>query len=182
MKIKGFTLIEAAVSIAIFSVVAILLGQIMVISVQNQIKITYAQTLLNETGFLLDYISKDVRMAKRAEDSNCIPEGETSEIVEGGLQYLSYDAEKENYKCKKVYLVEDSIEQKVSSTENAANFPVNGVSLSSSSVQVNKLKFEIQAAIPATRKERVTIKIEAENKQIDNPDPVVVQTTIAPRN
>lgn len=180
MNTRAFTLIEAAISITIFSVVAVLLGQVLVTSVQNQVKITYTQTLLNETGFVLDYISKDLRMSKRADNSNCITEGEIAEIITGGIRYLSYDSEADDYKCKQVFLNESTIKQQVSSTDSAANFNAE-VSLSSSSVSVNELIINIEEATD-NLKERISIKIKTENSQIDSGFPVLVQTSIAPRN
>jgi prepilin-type N-terminal cleavage/methylation domain-containing protein len=181
MNNKGFTLIEAAVSITIFSVVAILLGQIMVTSIKNQIKITYTQTLLNETGFILDYISKDVRMAKRADDSECVPEDSIAQVIAGGIRYLSYNAEEEAYKCKEVYLSDNAVKQKLSTDTTDNNFG-NEASLSSNSVIINELLIGIQQSGSDTFKERVNIKIDLETDQMDNNVSVVTETSVAPRN
>ena len=64
-KIKGLTIIELLVAIALFSVIIAIVGDIFLVSFQSQRRSLAFETIFDQTSFLLEYMSRSLRMAKR---------------------------------------------------------------------------------------------------------------------
>lgn len=73
---KGFTLIEILVAMAIFSLVIGASSGVFVSALRTQRKSLAQQELLNQASFALDYISRSARMAKK--ELNCIDPADPS--------------------------------------------------------------------------------------------------------
>ena len=73
--LRGFTIIELIVVMAIFlSVIGAALG-IFISIITNQKKVLAEQQILNQISYAEEYMSKALRMAETVKDDNCIPSG-----------------------------------------------------------------------------------------------------------
>lgn len=75
---KGFTLVELIVVIAVFLLVTGTAIGIFISIVQHQKRILSEQELLNQTSYVMEYMSKALRMAKKDETGDCLIENGTS--------------------------------------------------------------------------------------------------------
>lgn len=69
---KGFSIIEMIVAVAIF---ALVIGSVMglfISAIHAQRKFLATQKLLDETSYIMEYMSRSLRMAKRDNTGNCI--------------------------------------------------------------------------------------------------------------
>lgn len=64
-KNKGFTLIELMVSITLFAIIVGVIGGIFLTSLQSQRKAISFEGILDQTSYLMEYMSRSLRMAKR---------------------------------------------------------------------------------------------------------------------
>ncbi len=64
-KDKGFTLIELMVSIALFAIIVGVISSIFLTSLQGQRKAISFQGIFDQTSYLMEYMSRSLRMAKR---------------------------------------------------------------------------------------------------------------------
>ena len=64
-KKGGFTLIELMVSITIFAIIVGVIGSIFLTSLQGQRKAISFQGIFDQTSYLMEYMSRSLRMAKR---------------------------------------------------------------------------------------------------------------------
>lgn len=62
---KGFTLIELMVSLSIFVLVISSSSSILIMTIRSQKKAFAQQELLNQTSYLMEKMSKSIRMADR---------------------------------------------------------------------------------------------------------------------
>ena len=69
---KGYTLIEILISMVIFSLISGAAFGIFSSTIEIQKYSLESQQLLGQTSYVVEYMSRAFRMAKRAEDSACI--------------------------------------------------------------------------------------------------------------
>ncbi|MDD3046430.1 MAG: prepilin-type N-terminal cleavage/methylation domain-containing protein, partial [Candidatus Pacebacteria bacterium] len=69
---KGFTLIETVVALGIFIAISAGLGEVISVSIQNQVKIVTMQNTFSQAIFSLDKIEKELRMAKKDLSGSCV--------------------------------------------------------------------------------------------------------------
>jgi len=72
---KGFTLIEMIVVMAVFMLVIGAAVTIFISIVREQRKILSEQELINQTSYVIEYMSKALRMAEADESGECLTEG-----------------------------------------------------------------------------------------------------------
>ena len=72
-SIRGFTLIELLVSVTLFSIIMSIVSGIFVSTIKVQRRVLAAQELLDQSGYLMEYMSRSIRMArKETEPGGCI--------------------------------------------------------------------------------------------------------------
>lgn len=69
---KGFTLIEILVAAALFSTIVATVSSLFVWGVKIQRRSLAKQELLDQTSYLMEYMSRALRMAKKDLSGNCI--------------------------------------------------------------------------------------------------------------
>lgn len=191
MKNQGFTLIETMVSLTIFVVVSIALAQIIVISVQNQVKISLTQNLLNQSSYAVEYMSKSLRMAKKDTTGVCLglENSEYNFQVEEGenpsITFLSYDPfdQTEPYKCKKFIFATNNVRLMVSSDDSYENFQEfsGSPSLFSTSVKVEDFKISVTGDGADMYQPRITLNFKVSSDDLVDENPIKMQTTISQR-
>lgn len=62
---RGFTIIELLVTVAIFSFVVAITSGIFIFSLQGQRKTLAHQTVLDQTSYVMEYMSRQLRMARK---------------------------------------------------------------------------------------------------------------------
>jgi len=72
----GFTLIEILIAMAIFSIVASLAIGIFTMAMKSQRKVLAQQELLDQASYVMEYMSRAIRMAKK-DDGSCLSEPPT---------------------------------------------------------------------------------------------------------
>ena len=107
---KGFTLIELVVAIAIFVLIIGSAMGIFVSAVRSQRKFLVIQKLLDETSYTVEYISRFLRMAKRAKTGGCISSGSNYIFSDTFfyVRFLDYHG-----KCHQFGWFEDSALEKI---------------------------------------------------------------------
>lgn len=109
--IAGFTMIEIIVVLAVFLFVVGATVSIFVSIVQSQKRVLSEQEVLNQTGYVEEYMSKALRSAKVAVDDSCVPVGyiyllthyDSGPGVYKGIEFINADAEG-NPVCQEFFL------------------------------------------------------------------------------
>lgn len=176
-KTKGFTLIEMLVSILIFGFISVLLVNIFTSVLDTQTRILQNQGLLNQSSYALEYMSKAIRMAEKDSDGSCIGAEHAGENYATGtdsISFLTYDN-----KCLKFLLDNGAIEEIRSTDENPGT---TAVPITSSSVSVDGLTFNVLGDGDDEDQPRITIMIKMRALPLVTSSPVlIVQTTISQR-
>ncbi|MDD3032614.1 MAG: type II secretion system protein [Candidatus Pacebacteria bacterium] len=184
MNNRGFTLIEAIVSLAIFIVIASTLAEIVIVSIQNQIKVSTMQNMFNQAVFALDKVEKELRMAKKDSLGTCIG-AEKNYYVEGeaSITFLYNDQENESGPiCKKFVLENNQMVEYVSTDGTIANLSVTGTNITSSSISLDSLKFIVPNDVPGDLLQpKVTIVMSLSSSGLEDQEPLQFQTTISER-
>jgi prepilin-type N-terminal cleavage/methylation domain-containing protein len=91
-KNKGFTLVEMLVAVAVFTSVITAAFGIFVSSLQAQRKSLASQELLDQTSYVLEYMSRAIRMARKDLAGECIFPKLNYEETRGGqgLKFKNY--------------------------------------------------------------------------------------------
>jgi len=174
---KGFTLVEILVAVFIFSIVIGSIVTIFVITIRQQNIILRNQIVLNQISYVIEFMSRSLRMAKKDLNGSClnIP----------GCNYLVDDNNRNRIKfintldgddCQEFYLESEQLKYKKSSW--AEGMPLTATS----SLKVKNLEFRLSGGCDDdTLQPRLTIKLEAENP-IRGGEKINIQTTISQRN
>jgi len=170
---KGFTLIEILVAVAIFSIVVAVAIGIFTTAMKSQRKILAQQELLDQTSYVMEYMSRALRMAKKDLTGDCLAAtlnyNLTYSAIIGirGIKFKNY-----NNDCQEFYLDDNGQLREVK----------NGVDLALTSPDFNVKIFKISHSgweqvdniQPA-----VTIFLDIEGKEGSE---IKIQTTISQRN
>ncbi len=89
-KTKGFTLVELLVGVAVFALVGGIASGILVSGLRAQRKSLAYQELLDQTSYLMEYISRSVRMAKKDLDGSCIGAKLNYQKTSTGIKFENY--------------------------------------------------------------------------------------------
>ena len=179
---KGFTLIETVVALGIFIAISAGLGEVIAVSIQNQVKIVTMQNTFSQAIFSLDKIEKELRMAKKDLSGSCVgTSGKNYNVVQGtpsdSITFLFYDQDL-GLRCKK-YGVEGNQIKEYISTNTTSTFPA-GVNVTSSIFNVNSLKFLLSGDTSSqdNLQTKITILMDLSSTYLS---PMKIQTTISQR-
>ena len=107
---KGFTLIELLTSMAIFLIIVGGASGILIFSIQAQKRASASQELLSQTSFLIEYMSRAFRMARKDVEAQCLSEEKMNYQITRfgqGIKFLNYQGQ-----CQEFYLEEDQLKEK----------------------------------------------------------------------
>jgi len=178
IKNKGVTLIEMLVAVAIFSItVGAILG-LFISAIRSQRKVLATQELLDQTSYVLEYMNRALRMAKKDSSGSCT--GTAGKNYENGIdwiRFLKFEYAAGTDVCFKFYLSGTQIYE---SKGGAA-----GVPLTSNKISVNFLKFNLSGDVISESpnlQPRVTIFLEILGRGIGGNRPKIqIQTSISQR-
>ena len=138
IKTQGFTLVEILVAVVIFSVVVGIALQVFVLAVGSQRKILARQQILDQVSYVLEYMSRALRMAKKDLAGNCLATAGSMNNYEtdatNRIRFLNY-----NSKCQEFFLEGGQLKERKSLNGSAANFEV-ALSLTSNTVNIPNFK------------------------------------------
>jgi len=177
---KGFTLVETLVSITLFGMISLILINVFIVSISTQNRILQSQELIEQSSYALEYMGTKLRMAIKDDTGACV--GSAASYGEGinSIIFLSHDPVDDTYLCRKFFLENNSIKERVSTDETAANFGASST-ITSPSFVADNLNFSV-AGDDTSYQPRVTIVIvmHKEEKGV-NISQMIVQTTISKR-
>jgi len=176
MKNKSFTLIEILVAVTIFSLIMGIASGIFISAIKAQRKTLAYQQLLDQTSYIMEYMSRALRMAKKDDIGgvNCLnPDKVNFEVTHSG-QGIKF----RNYQdiCQEFYL--DGIQ---------LNEEKDGVVLELTSTNLQVLYFNVNL-IGETQidnlQPRVTLllNIKGTGEKPEQKPEIKIQTTISQRN
>ncbi|PIW90285.1 MAG: hypothetical protein COZ92_01100 [Candidatus Nealsonbacteria bacterium CG_4_8_14_3_um_filter_40_11] len=180
MKNRGFTLVELLVGMVIFSLVGGIAAGVLLSGLRAQRKTLAYQELLSQTSYLMEYMSRSLRMARKELSAPaCLSQNglnyEVAEIVPGhsGLKFKNYQGI-----CQGFFLQGDQLKEW---KEGYAE----PLSLTSADLQVSAFNAhlfgESQGTIeePDNDQSKVTIFFDIKGKEESK---IKIQTTVSQRN
>lgn len=178
IKMKnGFTLVEILVAMAIFSIIIGISLTIFLSALQAQRKALASQRLVDQTGYVLEYMSRALRMVKKqtAESPSCLSQnGLNYEITRGGkgLKFLNYQSI-----CQEFFL-DVNLKRLKEAKEDSEEF------LTSAELEVESFNIKLMGESDQdTDQPRVTLflKIKGKGQKPEEKPEIKIQTTISQR-
>lgn len=182
LKLKsggGFTLIEMMVVVIVFT---LLIGTglgLFVSSLKAQRQSLATHEVLNQTSYLIEYMSRALRMAKKDISGNCLTTAGAKSNYETGtnrIRFLNYDD-----KCQEFFLEGGQIKEQKSTDDTELNFGL-ALPLTSSGLQIVsfniKLSGQQQPPVDLLQP-RLTIFFAIQGREQSE---IKIQTTISQRN
>lgn len=194
---KGFTIVEIIVAVTVFTMI---IGIVMLIFswvIETQEKTLSSQELLSQTSFLMEYMGRALRMAKKELSHPPAPPalpGTTQclDTVGRGFNFETNPPDNnrirfinDDNKCQEFFLDGTTLKERISTDDNAVNFgtplPLTPPDIEVVSFRVNLIG-EDQVDVPRTQP-RVTFFLEVKRA---GPRPgllpsVKIQTTVTQR-
>ncbi len=175
-KKNGFTLTEMIVGMAVFSLILVAVSGIFVSAVKIQRRALVAEEISRETSYLLEYISRALRMAKKDDIGgiDCLAGNKTNyEIINTaastGIRFRNYKDQ-----CQEFYLDKATYQlmEKIGSATST---------LTSPNLRVNYFNIKIFGADQGDgRQPQVTITMEITKPGASQPK-IKVQTSVSQR-
>jgi len=178
---NGYTLIEILVAITIFFVIIAGPTSFFISSIRGQIRSLASREIIDNSSYILEYISRSLRMAKKDLTGDCISTGSNYENPESSdiskIRFLNY-----NSLCQEFSLVSGQLKERKSTNASSTNFG-DYSALTSSDLEITLLKFQLSGQ---TQEDDFQPKITLlyEITRINQPEfpRIKFQTTISQRN
>ena len=194
---KGFTLLELMIAMTLFVVVLVSFIGLFMSAISEQQKNLEKITLLNSASYLLEYMSRSIRMAEKDPGATCIDLNMNYKHPNAGndsLQFLQteFDAGAGGYvpKCRRFYFDVGAGKIKImKSTDNTQGNLQLAIDLTPGNLTIAGMRFVIQgdgqvAGSPGdptgNLQPAVTISINLRTN-IASPQELKVQTTVSQR-
>lgn len=182
-KKGGFTLVEMLMAIAVFILVLGSASGLFVWTIQKQTRALLTQELLSQTSYLIEYMSRYIRMAKKDLTGTCLTTAgaknnyETNEARDR-IRFLNY-----RDICQEFFLEGNQIKERKSTDKSAANF---GAPLPLTSPRLQVVSFKLGPPDSwdqeDTDQPRVTISLNIKTRELQpTPPEIKIQTTISQR-
>lgn len=192
---KGFTLLELMIAMTLFVVVIVSFIGLFMSAISEQQKNLEKITLLNNASYLLEYMSRSIRMAEKDPGATCIDLNMNYKHPNPGndsLQFLQteFDAGAGGYvsKCRRFYLDSGAIKMRKSTDNTWVNLQP-ALNLTPANLSIAGMRFVIQgdgqiAGSPGdptgNLQPAVTISINLRTNNV-TPQELKVQTTVSQR-
>lgn len=164
MNNKGFTLIEMLVALAIFSIVIVLVLGAFVHSFASQKKIIEMQVVQREGAYLMETLSREIRMASAIDASQLGTTGHSVAFNNHNNVLTTYCRANASGGC------------------DAAGdfFASNGEIMSSSEIKITNLIFNVSEDIPPKRQPLIIVSMTLQS--VNDPEAkIILQTSVAMR-
>ena len=172
---RGFTLIELLVTIAIFSIVVVIMVDILVSAVHIQSSILAAKKVVGQASYVMEYTSRALRMAEKDETGSCLGAiSKNYEVIDQG-HGIRFINSLQNDDCQEIYLDGNTIKLK----KNATSTNPKILDLTSG-ISIEDFKFNVFGDSPSDNLQPlVTIYLQA---RADKSSIIKLQTSISQRN
>ena len=156
---KSFTLVELLVAVAIFAIIGGIASGVFVSALRAQRKSLAYQELLSQTSYLMEYMSRALRMARKDIDGVCIDAKLNYKKVDSGIKFMNYKGE-----CQKFYLSGSQLKEEKAGI--ISNLTSTGLSVSNFNInllgqtQDDNLQPRATFFLDITGKEQSKIKIQ----------------------
>jgi len=169
---RGFTILELLVAVSIFSIAIVSATSLFISAMRGQWNAIAQQNLIENTRFVLEHMSRQIRMAQRLDSAvGTCPANIFFSDSGPTIKFIDYKS--------------DCIEYRVSANKIQLNPGTGFVDLTSDDIRVNNLYFLVEGRLPNDVKQpKVTIYINADVPSIllgGSPD-IRLQTTVSARN
>jgi len=184
---KAFTLIEVIVSVAIFSMAITIASGIFVATIQAQRASLANQELLDQTSYLIEYMSRAIRMAQKDMSGACLTNAGSKNNYETNassnrIRFVSYNA-----LCQEFFLdiTDATIKQRKSTNNTALNF-ADPLPLTSDNLQVTSFKLGSSATWDQDDNDQprvsMLLEIQGTGGKPEARPAIRIQTSISQRN
>jgi prepilin-type N-terminal cleavage/methylation domain-containing protein len=177
---QGFTLIETMVALAVFTIIVGAALSLLVSAIITQRGSLGRQSLVDETSFVAEYMSRALRQAQKDISGTCIPAGRN--YLRGAEQHIRF-LDRDN-KCTKFFLntlSEEITEQKSTDATSANLFAAPIIPLTSSRLELTYGRFELFGDIPTGNFEQPRVVFGMEVRSRDSGSSIRIQTTVSQR-
>jgi len=168
-KTKSFSLIELLVVAAVVLVTSITVG-LFVTSIKTQRNILKQQELMDEVSYVMEYMSRAIRMAKL--DSSGCTSVDVFESTGSNIKFKNY-----SHDCQEFFL--DNTDKKLKEDKNGAN------DLTSDNLQINLFNVHLEGEEPYSSSDmqqpRITLFLDVQHAD-ESSVKLQIQTTISQRD
>lgn len=174
MDMRGFTLIEVLLVITIFSIVTTAFFELFGSAFQYQREYLDKISLLNNAYYIMEYMSRSLRLAKKDRVGHCIGKNRNYAVSGKSITFLNFRGQ-----CQRFRLSNQSVEV-AKSQDEFPRFNNRSMVLSSSNIKVLDLKFYVvgEPQPPEdTLQPRVTMVLKLQRKE----QKIFLQTTVTKR-
>lgn len=173
-KNKAFTLVEMMITVLIFSIIIGTTTGVFVSAIRLQKYSLAYQQLLNQTSYVMEYMSRAIRMAKK-DKIGCIDESNYYEGINHSIKFATYHNE-----CWGFFL-EDSTKRLKAWKETSEG--ISKYYLTSDDFDVTSFNVVVSGDGTAdSLQPRVTIFMEVRGRGSGYQPKIKIQTTISQRN
>lgn len=209
MESKGFTLIELVVVMAVFLFVIGASISIFISIIQHQKRILAEQELLNQTSYVIEYMSKALRMAKADKTGDCLADDlgvshpgyvyllTKPDSASGFYRGIKFINQTDNNACQEFFM--DNSGEISILKENKSYVPYilqsqdKAIALLSEKIKINSIRFGLNGFDGGIRGEnyvseqdpsqpRITILLDVESGSGASKASKKIQTTVSRRN
>ena len=174
---KGVSLIEMLAAVAIFAITIGAISGLFISAIRTQRRILATQELLDQTSYVLEYMGRALRMAKKDTSLVCLLTAKNYENGIDWIRFLKFESATATDVCYYFYLSGNRIYE---SKGGAV-----GVPLTSDKISVNFLKFNLSGDTigeSPNLQPRVTIYLEVLGRGATGEQPKIqIQTSISQR-
>lgn len=160
---RGFTLTELLMAVAIFIIIVAGVVNVFIRGISLQRQIMIEQTMFSELSFVLEYMGRTLRMARKATNGNCVDARNHNYSPSAGgntIRFLNHEGLCQEFSFDSTNW---SIRERISTNDSQAGFSAF-TPLTSPNVTVNGLIFNNANSAwssPATSQSKVVIAIVA---------------------
>ena len=186
MSNKGYTLIEIMVTMIIFSLVFGMISGLFVLALKAQRRSLVSRELLAQTSHVMEYMTRQIRMAQKATVANpcciggsCVGAGNNYVITDRkGLLFLNYNSE-----CWEFFLEENRLKREIN-----GGFPIIDFLTSETAeglLEVEEFKINLIGETGGDDiQPRVTffLKIRGKGEKAEEQPIIKIQNTVSQRN
>lgn len=186
---KGFTLIEILTASSIFFLIIMIATGLFIYTSKLQSQSLAHQKLLDETSYVIEYMSRVLRMATKSTDNSCLSKkGLNYEISGSNNDHIKFinSLEKElDDQCQEFYLDFKSATSSSINLKYVNNKIDPSLPLTSENLNITSLRFNLSGVSDSDDLQPfVTMLIEAESKKGNSTTSpkIKIQTSISQRN
>lgn len=175
----GYTLIEILVAVAIFFIILAGPASFLTTSLRAQMRALSSREVVDNSSYALEYVSRVLRMARRAPSQTCIPASRNynnpgADVSK--IRFLNYQ-----FLCQEFSLSNGQLGEKKSTDDSSSNFG-SFVPLISDDLEITLLKFQLSGETQTDDLQpKVTIVFESRKKG-QAATKTIIQTSVSQRD